>query len=397
METAKNYIASFWPVLTASLFLIVVLYVDISQWLKVPLVISVIFLWITNSLFVFKYYKQLLVQASAPREGDLLKGEVVNCVKKFKQVSCNELTPLKETVTQISDIISDATNKLHGSFVGLGDKSQQQNMLLEKIINHIHGKADDSVITVEIFAAEINKTLKSYVNILVDVSEKSIDAAHKMQDMVGRMDSMFTLLSQVHSLADQTNLLALNAAIEAARAGEAGRGFAVVADEVRNLSIHSQNINQQIKEQTSLVKESLAEAREIVGNIASLDMNIAIDAKGSMDEMLKQLEHANRFVSESLVTSSNVAAGIREDVANAVTALQYEDSISQMTNYLELALSEMKKKVEEIHQRLERGESVSVLIQEYDKQLELLTQQGFSSRFKTVSADSMAEGAVDLF
>jgi len=208
---------------------------------------------------------------------------------------------------------------------------------------------------------------------------------------------MFKLMQDVQGLSEQTNLLALNAAIEAARAGEAGRGFAVVAEEVRRLSDHSRQINEQIKDQTNLVKESLSDASRIVGHIASLDMNLAINAKGNMDEMINRLEEINQFIADSLEASSAISAGIKLDVGNAVTALQYDDTVSQMTAYMEKALTNLQREIKQLHHKVLNDMPIVDVLDEINATLQKILQEGFAKRQKVVSATSMDEGEIDLF
>jgi methyl-accepting chemotaxis protein len=204
-------------------------------------------------------------------------------------------------------------------------------------------------------------------------------------------------MQDVQGISEQTNLLALNAAIEAARAGEAGRGFSVVAEEVRRLSDHSRDLNEQIKDQTRLVKESLSDASRIVGHIASLDMNLAINAKGNMDDMIHRLQRINQFIADSLEASSEISAGIKHDVGNAITALQYDDTVSQMTMYMENALTNVQQEFNRLKQKMEQGEPVHDLLAEINCALQRLLQEGYAKQRKAVSATSMDEGEIDLF
>lgn len=328
-----------------------------------------------------------------------LEQGITESVQNLQQVSLQEIGPLRETTEQLSGIINDATAKLNQSFVGLSEKSTHQKEILQRVLVRFQGRDDvgHMGITFDEFTSQINDTLKNYVEILVDVSDRSIESAHKMHDMVHQMDEMFKLLQEVQNLSEQTNLLALNAAIEAARAGESGRGFAVVAGEVRRLSETSGQLNQQIKDQTRLVKDSLSDASGIVGRIASLDMNLAINAKGNLDVMIDKLEAINQFVSDSLEETSVITNGIQQDVANAVTALQYEDSVSQMTVFMADALQHVQQELSRLQTMLDEGVPLHNLFADVNGLLTQLLQHGYATKRKAVSAVSMAEGDIDLF
>jgi len=321
--------------------------------------------------------------------------EIRSTLQYIKAITQSEWVPIADSVKQIQGVSHDATGKLNRSFNGLNEKTELQKGLLSSIIDQLQpSNPDEEQITFEMFAKRIADTLGSYVDILVNVSDKGIQAAIKMEDMVNRMDSMFKLLKDVQNLSDQTNLLALNAAIEAARAGEAGRGFAVVADEVRNLSVRSRNINGQIESQTGLVKATLYEASAIVGEVASLDMNLAINAKGNLENMIEELEKINNSVSEALDKSSILASGIREDVGMAVTALQFEDAVNQLTQYVLEHVTEMIEKIDSLPDQIP---SVDLLVQlrEFNGVLNRYTLGMKKNR--AVSASCMAEGDIDLF
>ena len=362
----------------------------------------IIVVWAVNSWRLSKRYFHHFVGQSTDRRdsyNNSLEQSVNSIAKTFPEVFSQEILPLQQTISQITSVISDATQKLNESFQDLADKSAQQKQIIEQVMLRFQGAGEpcEQNITFESFVSEINKTLRDYVDILVNVSERSIESAHKMHDMVAQMDNMFKLMQDVQGLSEQTNLLALNAAIEAARAGEAGRGFAVVAQEVRRLSQNSRQLNEQIKEQTQLVKNSLSDASKIVGQIASLDMNLAINAKGNMDVMIQRLENINRFVADSLSESTNISAAIRQDVVKAITALQYDDSVSQMTAYIEQALSQALQELMSFQEKIQQGTPVLDLLAELGLRLQSESPKGSSKRGRTVTATSMEEGEIDLF
>ncbi|MFZ5594262.1 MAG: methyl-accepting chemotaxis protein [Pseudomonadota bacterium] len=202
------------------------------------------------------------------------------------------------------------------------------------------------------FTEETAATLQYLVDLLVDTGKQSVKTVYKIDDMVREMDEIFSLLADVKMIADQTNLLALNAAIEAARAGEAGRGFAVVASEVRKLSQYSGKVSDQIRAQAQKTKEMIGGAREIVGELAKRDMNVAITAKGRVSEMLSSIKQMNDTISEKLADIGEKTRKINADVNTAVRALQFEDIVGQLLGYVEARLGNIGGFLGEIERRM---------------------------------------------
>jgi methyl-accepting chemotaxis protein len=126
-------------------------------------------------------------------------------------------------------------------------------------------------------------------------------------------------------------------------------------------------------------------------------MNLAINAKGNMDEMINRLEEINQFIADSLEASSAISAGIKLDVGNAVTALQYDDTVSQMTAYMEKALTNLQREIKQLHHKVLNDMPIVDVLDEINATLQKILQEGFAKRQKVVSATSMDEGEIDLF
>jgi methyl-accepting chemotaxis protein len=242
---------------------------------------------------------------------------------------------------QVNQLVQDAISQLSDSFHGLNEKSRHQSDMLHSLTT-----GSDDGQSFEEFVNETQELLNYFIESVISTSKDSMYLMHRLDDMVVKVDGVFALLDDVKEIASQTNLLALNAAIEAARAGEAGRGFAVVADEVRKLSRKSDEFSEEINQTTVSIKESLTGAADIVNSIVSSDMSIAMNSRKKVSDMSDVMAKMNEKTRSIIEKSGSVSDQMSRMVNQAVTSLQFEDMCTQLSAHIANRLEAVQQLME---------------------------------------------------
>ncbi|RMQ43543.1 Methyl-accepting chemotaxis protein [Pseudomonas amygdali pv. mori] len=146
-------------------------------------------------------------------------------------------------------------------------------------------------------AAQGQEKLSATILSIKQLTENVLDSSHQAEGLAERTQSISSILDVIRAIANQTNLLALNAAIEAARAGEAGRGFAVVADEVRSLAQRTSASTSEIEGLISGVQQSTQQTASSLRNTAT-QASLTLEQAASTGEALTVIIHSTATIND---------------------------------------------------------------------------------------------------
>ncbi len=295
--------------------------------------------------------------------GSLSKGDLSNRMEQSKNPN-DEFNQLAVSINASCENLGDLVHGVQDSSEALSGNAAELNQGLDQLAHHqseVLGQTqllasateEVSVTTNEVstsleFVAEISRSstlaaeegatvISAAIGSLEEVGQILTSAASHIQQLEEASTKVDSVMDIINGIAEQTNLLALNAAIEAARAGEQGRGFAVVADEVRSLAVRTVDAVSEISETIDTMKKESAEVIQYIGQ-SETSMSTgrergieAMDALNVITEKADEASHQTEVIYSSIKELATTSQSMADNMTQISSAMKdLEESNAQL-------------------------------------------------------------------
>jgi len=179
-------------------------------------------------------------------------------------------------------------------------------------------------------AARSKSDLAQVIDALRAIQQSRNALVEQIRGLMTYTDELHKMATEVDQIGFRTNMLSLNAAIEAAHAGESGKGFAVVAHEVRSLSNAARDMGKQITKKVSLINDALQAIGKTNEEVATRDDQAVQGSDERIRSVLARFEQSTSALTDSAQRSRSESSAIKNEICESLVQLQFQDRVSQI-------------------------------------------------------------------
>lgn len=262
---------------------------------------------------------------------------------------------MASNIAQASEEAATSVNSQHSQLELLSTAMTEMSATISDVANNAESTAGSTNKVME-HTEHTDRTMQLTSKAISDVSQDIAMANELVKELQDGVNEISNVVSVIRDISEQTNLLALNAAIEAARAGEQGRGFAVVADEVRNLASRTQNSTNEVQQTIDTLLEHAGRtftAMQNSNNSVDSSVEASQRTRSQVNEIVVEMQNANDMVAQIAAASEQQSAVASEMNQNVTSIHLSANEVLQASQSLAKESQEMANTAEHLSAQLQ--------------------------------------------
>lgn len=249
---------------------------------------------------------------------------------------------IAKTASEVAQASSNTAKSMDNQSKEL-DASSSAITEMNSSVSEVAGRTEEASASADEAKAQAeqgDQVVSNVVSNIEGLSQDLINAVSVVEDLEENSKSITKILEVIQSIAEQTNLLALNAAIEAARAGEQGRGFAVVADEVRTLAQRTQNSTQEIQSVIERIQTGIEQVANVMRSSEARagESSVLANDAGGVLKAIAQAVYQITDMSSQIATAAHEQSYVADEITQSIVRIA-DDASSSSDNAKALAAS----------------------------------------------------------
>ena len=342
---------------------------------------------------------------SGSAEGVMVKEELISSSNETSTAAAQIASTSQAIENQFGNLsanvsgATDSTKMMKDTIIHLEEYVQEQSAMVEQSTSSVT-EMISSINNVADITSKKQEATEALVKTAASGGEKLNTTTSEINEITDSLDDIRGMAAIIQQIASQTNLLAMNAAIEAAHAGDAGRGFAVVADEIRKLaeasSLNSKQISGVLKEVVSRIESASDSSRETQEAFGAINQEVEgvsqslAEIKSSMDE----LNVGGQQILEAMTGLQDVSVKVRQGSGDMTEA---SDEVSEAIETVSRITSEVSNSASEINIGINEVSSAMTRVTDLSSQLGDITDQleEQAGKFRTGVNEAESQAVAD--
>jgi methyl-accepting chemotaxis protein len=285
----------------------------------------------TNKVLPLFPPKEESAASVAQAESDTSPSSVMEDAFALVFAGGNALELLAAVLPESAKNVEKASYDLTDRFKTLAQNANTQSEIVEGLLTNLGTIVlEDRRISIEEFIQLFSKTLDDSISKMLFISKKALSMVYNMGDAIKNLHEIERFSKKIQQITKQSNLLALNALIEAARAGDAGKGFGVVADEVKALSHEIAVLSDTMSVRTGIILKSVTDGFDVLKEVATTDMQDNILAKDTLEYLMHGLAKQSNDSKQVMQQSASSSREISNSIQAMIVDLQFQDRNTQV-------------------------------------------------------------------